>query len=76
MVFSRSGGGGHVAVYVGEDDRYYYVIGGNQSNTVNVMALAKDRFLGARCLYTVAKPANVRKVLLSSNGAEVSHNEA
>lgn len=47
MVFSRSGGG-HVGFYVSEDSSYYHILGGNQSNTVNVTKIAKDRFLGAR----------------------------
>lgn len=47
MVFSRSGGG-HVGFYVSEDDKYYHILGGNQSNTVNVTKIAKSRFLAAR----------------------------
>lgn len=47
MVFSREGGG-HVGLYVSEDDKYYHILGGNQSNSVNVTKVAKNRFLGAR----------------------------
>ncbi len=51
MVFwrgSRSGIYGHVAFYWGEDDHHYYVLGGNQSNTISVARIARNRFLGAR----------------------------
>ena len=47
MCFSRTGGG-HVGFYVSEDDNYYHILGGNQSNTVSVTKLSKDRFRGAR----------------------------
>jgi uncharacterized protein (TIGR02594 family) len=47
MVFSRKGGG-HVGNYVSEDSKYYHILGGNQSDTVNVTKVAKSRFLGAR----------------------------
>ncbi len=39
---------GHVALYVGKDDHYYYVLGGNQGNMVKVAAYAKSRLLGFR----------------------------
>jgi uncharacterized protein (TIGR02594 family) len=51
MVFwrkSRTGALGHVGFYVGEDERSYHVLGGNQSDQVNVVKIAKDRFLAAR----------------------------
>lgn len=70
----RRDGGNHVAVYVGEDDSYYHVIGGNQKDSVCIVRIHKDRCRGFRALYNV-KPANVRKVILSSTG-EVSTNEA
>lgn len=42
MVFKRSGGG-HVGFYVGEDKDAYHILGGNQSDMVNVARVAKDR---------------------------------
>lgn len=45
---SRTAPTGHVAFYVGEDNGSYHVLGGNQSNQVNVVRIAKDRLLGAR----------------------------
>lgn len=47
MCFTRSGGG-HVGFYVSEDSDYYHILGGNQSDTVNVSKIAKSRFAGAR----------------------------
>ena len=47
LVFARQGGG-HVGFYVGEDPSFYYVLGGNQANAVNVMKLAKARCIAIR----------------------------
>jgi len=47
LVFGRKGGG-HVGFYVGEDAGFYYVLGGNQSNAVNVMKLGKSRLVASR----------------------------
>lgn len=47
LVFARKGGG-HVGFYVGEDETFYHVLGGNQSNMVNVMRIAKARCIAIR----------------------------
>ncbi len=76
LVFSRPGGGGHVGLYVGEDATAFHVLGGNQSDTVKVSRIEKDRFLGARrCPWRISQPANVRPVRLAAGGA-LSTNEA
>lgn len=72
-VFSREGGN-HVGLYVGEDSTHYHILGGNQKDSVSIVRIAKDRCRGFRAQYQ-SKPANVRKVILSSTG-EVSTNEA
>jgi uncharacterized protein (TIGR02594 family) len=72
LVFSRESGG-HVGVYVGEDIECYHVLGGNQSDSVCITRIKKNRLLSARCAYRV-KPANVRKIILSPTGI-VSSNE-
>lgn len=72
-VFSREGGN-HVGIYVGEDSTHYHILGGNQKDSVSIVRIAKDRCRGFRAQYQ-SKPANVRKVILSSTG-EVSTNEA
>lgn len=49
LVFGRKGGG-HVGFAIGEDASHYYVLGGNQSNAVNITRITKSRLLpgGAR----------------------------
>lgn len=39
---------GHVGYYFAEDDTHYHVLGGNQSNQVNVKRISKKRLLQAR----------------------------
>lgn len=73
LVFVRSGGG-HVGLYVGEDDIHYHVLGGNQSDAVNIRRIPRSRFVAARRLYSIAPPANVRVVRLT--GGDVSESEA
>lgn len=72
-VFSRDGGN-HVCIIVGEDTTHLHCLGGNQKNSVCITRIAKNRLRGCRALYR-NKPANVRKVILSSTG-EVSTNES
>lgn len=75
LTFKRDGGG-HVGIYVGEDDTAYHVLGGNQSNAMNVTRILKSRlFKARRTPWKVAQPANVRKVWLDSKG-KISTNEA
>ena len=74
LVFARKGGG-HVALYVGEDDHAYHCLGGNQADAVSITRIAKPRlFVARRPAYNVT-PANVRRVFLSAAGA-ISTNEA
>lgn len=47
LVFNRTGGG-HVGFYIGEDDTRYYVLGGNQSNAVNITPILKNRCTAIR----------------------------
>jgi uncharacterized protein (TIGR02594 family) len=42
MVFTRNGGG-HVSLYEGEDANGYIIRGGNQSDSVNVTHMARDK---------------------------------
>lgn len=53
IVFSR-GKGGHVGFVVGEDNTDYYVLGGNQSDSVNIVRISKQRFLG--CTWPTTHP--------------------
>jgi len=45
---SKSSGKGHVGFYVGEEDGYILVLGGNQKNSVCVSRYSKKRLLGYR----------------------------
>lgn len=64
---------GHVAFYVGEDAQAYHVLGGNQSNAVNVARIGKDRLLGFRWPATVP-PGSGKPVKLTPTG-KLSTNE-
>lgn len=75
LVFTRDGGG-HVGIYVGEDDTTWHVLGGNQTDAVTITRLKKNRLLAARRpSWKIAQPSNVRKVFLDASGV-VSENEA
>lgn len=74
LVFQRTGGG-HVALYVGEDSEAFHCGGGNQSDQVDIARVAKSRIYAVRRPVYTEQPANIRKIILSSSGA-LSHNEA
>lgn len=71
LVFDRQGGG-HVGFYVGEDAGHYFVLGGNQSNGVNVMKLGKTRLVASRW----PKDVPVLGGPVRMAGGRVSTNEA
>ena len=72
VVFKRQGGG-HVGFLVGENARHYYVLGGNQSNAVNIMPLDRDRAVAIRWPNSMALP---EPGLPKMAGGVVSTNEA
>ena len=47
LVFSREGGG-HVGFAVGEDNDSFFVLGGNQGDSVSVVRIHKSRLVGCR----------------------------
>ena len=73
LVFDRQGGG-HVGFYVGESDNYYFVLGGNQSNGVNITKIAKARCVASR--WPKDQPVFGGPVKLTLAGVPVSTNEA
>ncbi|MEM6663060.1 MAG: TIGR02594 family protein [Pseudomonadota bacterium] len=76
MVFwrgSRSGHSGHVGFYYSEDADTYHILGGNQSNTVSVTKLRKNRFLGAR-MPNVGGPYP-RKMVKGKGDWKITENE-
>lgn len=75
LVFAR-GTGGHVALYVGEDATHFHILGGNQSDTVNIVRKEKSSCIAVRSAkWKIAQPANVRKVFLSATGTPTSVKE-
>ncbi len=76
LVFDRDGGG-HVGLYVGETMTAYRVLGGNQSNSVSLTWVAKERLVagGRRWPSTVTPPLGTR-VMLKPDGMPLSKNEA
>ncbi|WP_342658638.1 TIGR02594 family protein [Sphingomonas sp. NY01] len=74
LVFDRAGGG-HVGFYVGEDARAYHVLGGNQSDAVNIMRVEKARCIAIR--WPKGEPVIGSPVLMKAiAGIPLSTNEA
>lgn len=74
MVFRRDGGG-HVALYIGEDAAAYHVLGGNQSDRVCFTRIARNRLHAARRPAYRQPPLTVRRYALGAAGG-LSSNEA
>jgi uncharacterized protein (TIGR02594 family) len=74
VVFGRAGGG-HVGFLVGESASNFYVLGGNQSNAVNITPIAKARMVakGVRWPASLGLPA---PGLPRMSGGTISVNEA
>jgi uncharacterized protein (TIGR02594 family) len=66
-VFDRQGGA-HVAMVVGEDGTHLHVLGGNQSQRVNIARKAKFDCIGIRRPIYKQQPANVRKIVRAAKG--------
>ena len=71
---SPEGWSGHVGFYVGEDRKAYHVLGGNQSDEVNVKRVSKDRFLKSRWPNLGGEPPGIKR-RLDARG-RLSNNEA
>jgi uncharacterized protein (TIGR02594 family) len=74
MVFSRHGGG-HVGYYVSEDDKYFHVLGGNQSDSVSVVKIDKSRLIACRWPPNADEFYRVGRVVKAFDG-QVSTKEA
>ena len=69
LVFERGANSGHVGIYVGEDDKAYHVLGGNQGDQVSIVRIQKVRCLGIRrTKWSVAQPTAVRIIKLNGEG--------
>ena len=71
LIFDREGGG-HVGLYVAENKAHFYVLGGNQSDMVNIMKIDKARLITARRSPGIA---SVPQIIMNTAGA-ISQNEA
>lgn len=74
LVFAR-GTGGHVGIYIAEDQVAYHVLGGNQGNKVSITRIVKTRMIAARRPQYNNQPASVDSYIVSAGGA-ISTNEA
>lgn len=74
LVFRRNGGG-HVALYVGEDEFAFHILGANQQDAVTIMRKLKSECVGVRRPVYRNQPANVRKIHYGPDGP-LSVNEA
>ncbi len=50
---SRNGWRGHCGLFMREDEDFYWLLGGNQSNSVNISKYRKNRLLGVRRLRSI-----------------------
>lgn len=75
LVFKRPGGGGHVAMYIAEDDLAYHVLGGNQSDSVTITRILKSRCIGIRRSKMSVAPSSLRAYKIAADGT-ISKNEA
>lgn len=74
IVFKRPGGN-HVAIYIAEDATCYHILGGNQSDRVNIIRKKKSEAWAFRRPVYVNQPACVKKYFVQASG-EISTNEA
>lgn len=77
MVFWRdaiTSGKGHVGFYAGEDKTAYRILGGNQSNSVSLAWIAKDRLLASRWPATV--PPMLPRIVKATRKESLSWREA
>lgn len=73
LVFTREGGG-HVGFYVSEDKDCYHVLGGNQSDSVNVTKILKSRCTAIR--WPANKPLPKSGPVFATFTGKLSTNEA
>lgn len=75
LVFSRDGGG-HVGFYVAEDNACYHVLGGNQSDAVNIIRIDKTRLIASRRpIWKIQQPISVKRYFVDASGS-ISTNES
>lgn len=67
LVFRRDGGG-HVGLYVGEDEDAFHVLGGNQSDRVCFARIARARLFAVRRPAYTLPPSSVAPYRLAAAG--------
>lgn len=74
LVYKRKGGG-HVCLYVGEDDTHYHCLGGNQGDKVCIIRLPKSKSANGlglqgivRPKYRIAAPATAKRIIRTARG--------
>jgi uncharacterized protein (TIGR02594 family) len=67
---------GHVGFYVGEDAKNFYVLGGNQSDSVSVTKIAKNRLRENGSRWPMSGPNPTGRTVQMSTAGAVSVNEA
>jgi len=72
---TKAGWSGHVGFVVGHDKTHLHILGGNQSDSVSVARIAKDRLLGYRWPAT-SEPAPTQPLATSTISASITTNEA
>jgi uncharacterized protein (TIGR02594 family) len=76
LVFTRAGGG-HVGLYIAEDETAYHVMGGNQANSYNITRISKNRVTAVRRpIYRSGIPLSAKKYTVAPNSEPLSTNEA
>lgn len=75
LTFKRDGGG-HVGLYIGEDQTAYHVLGGNQADSISIIRILKGRLYKAVRPPYINQPTNVRKIMMAPSGTPLSSNEA
>lgn len=73
LTFIRPGGG-HVGIYIAEDNRCYHVLGGNQSDRVCFDRIEKTRLRAARRTPYMSAPLSAKPYIVAEEGS-ISLNE-
>ena len=69
--------GGHVTMYVGENQTHYFCLGGNQNNRVSIMPIAKARISSIRRPpYPLADAPNVKAYFVNAASYGAGGSEA
>ena len=74
LTFKRDGGG-HVGLYIGEDQTAYHVLGGNQGDKVSIDRILKKRMYRVSRAPMRTPPLTIKPYVLAARGL-VSENEA